>query len=103
MLYIYSTDRHFESTRDAGLDLRSGAMVEAQHSAGALGASDGARCRFGMGIRLDEAIFDPLMIPHPVIVSGGSNDANASLTNHVESVFLLLLRPGPLSFFELNP
>ena len=31
VLFIYSADRHFESTRDARIDLRSGAMVEAQH------------------------------------------------------------------------
>jgi hypothetical protein len=44
-------------------------MVEAQHSTEALEAFDGARCRFGTVIRFDEAIFDPLMIPLPVMVS----------------------------------
>ena len=45
-------------------------MVETKHPAEALEALDGARCRFGTVIRLDEAILDPLMIPLPVIVSG---------------------------------
>ena len=37
VLYIYSADRHFESMHDAQIDLRSGAMVEAQHPAEPLG------------------------------------------------------------------
>ena len=45
-------------------------MVEAQHPTEPLGAFDGARCRFGVATRLDQAIIDPLMIPLPVIVSG---------------------------------
>ncbi len=30
VLFIYSADRHFESTRDAVIDLRSGAVIEAK-------------------------------------------------------------------------
>jgi hypothetical protein len=41
-----SADRHFESTSDSQVNLRSGAMVEAQHPAEPLGAFDGARRRF---------------------------------------------------------
>ena len=37
-----SADRRFESTNDAQIDLRSGAMVEAQHPAESLGAFDEA-------------------------------------------------------------
>lgn len=33
---IYSADRHFESTSDSQINLRSGAMVEAQHPAESL-------------------------------------------------------------------
>ncbi len=43
---IYSADLDLESTRDAGIDLRYGAMVEAQHPTEPLGAFDGARRRF---------------------------------------------------------
>ena len=47
VLFIYSADRHFESTRDARINLRSGAIIEAQHPAEPLGAFDGARYGFG--------------------------------------------------------
>ncbi len=70
MLYIYSADRHFESTNDAQIDLRRGPMVEAQHPTEALGAFDGARYGFGAVPRLDQLIIDPLVIPLPMIVSG---------------------------------
>ncbi len=50
-------------------DLRSSAMVEAQHSAEPLNAFDGARCRFDLVVRLDQSIIDPLMIPLTVVVS----------------------------------
>ncbi len=62
-----SADRHFESTSDSQIDLRSGAMVEAQHPAEALGAFDGARCRFGAAGRIDQPIIDPLVIPLPMV------------------------------------
>ena len=42
-----SADLHFESTNDSQINLRSGSMIEAQHSAESLGAFDGARRRFG--------------------------------------------------------
>jgi hypothetical protein len=67
---VYSADRHFESASDALIDLRGGAMVEAQHPPEPLVAFDGARCRFGTVRRLDQPIIDPLMIPLPVIVNG---------------------------------
>jgi hypothetical protein len=70
VLFIYSADLDLESTRDAGIDLRSGAMIETKHSTKPLGAFDGARRRFDAVTRLDQPIIDPLMIPLPMIVSG---------------------------------
>jgi hypothetical protein len=43
LLSVYSTDRHFESTSDARIDLRCGSTVETQHPADPLDAFDGAR------------------------------------------------------------
>lgn len=37
MLFTYWADRHFESTSDSRIDLRSSAMVEAQHPAEPIG------------------------------------------------------------------
>ena len=45
-------------------------MIETKHPAEPLGTLDGARCGFGVVIRLDQPVIDPLMIPLPVIVSG---------------------------------
>jgi hypothetical protein len=79
-LYIYSADRRFDSPSDSRIDLRSGAMVEAQHPAEALGALDGGRRSFAAVTRLDQSIIEPLMIPLPVIkrmVSGVTSDATS--------------------------
>ena len=65
-----SADLHFESTNDSQINLRSGSMIEAQHSAESLGAFDGARRRFGSICRLDQPIIDPLVISLPMIMSG---------------------------------
>jgi len=70
VLSIYSADLHFESKSGSQIDLRSGSMVEAQHSAESLYALDGVRHRFGTIIGLDQSIIEPLMIPLPVIVGG---------------------------------
>ena len=70
VLSIYSADRHFESMRDAQIDLRCSAMVETKHSSETLVAFDDVRRRFGAVARLDQPIIDPLVIPLPVIVSG---------------------------------
>ena len=94
---IYSADVDLESTRDAGIDLRSGAMVEAQHPAGALGAFDDARWGFGANGRLDQPIIDSLMIPLPVIVSGvlASRLSQRPLAEEDHSIETLILdRPN---------
>jgi hypothetical protein len=43
VLYIYSADLRFKSMHNAQIDLRRGAMVEAQHPTEALGAFDFAK------------------------------------------------------------
>ena len=70
VLYIYSADRHCESTNDARIDLRSGAMVETKHPTEPLDAFNGGPCRFGTVTRLDQSIIDPLVISLPMIMSG---------------------------------
>jgi hypothetical protein len=60
---------------DAQIDLRSSAMVEAQHPAEALGALDGIRRRFGLVTGFDQPIIDPLMIPRRVRIPPDSGSA----------------------------
>ena len=93
VLFIYSADLDLESTRDAVIDLRSGAMVEAQHPAEALGAFDDARWGFGANGRLDQPIIDPLMISLPVIVSGvlASRFSQRPLAEEDHSIETLIL------------
>ncbi len=66
-MFIYSADRHFESTRDARIDLRRGAMVEAQHPTEALGAPDRGGFRFGAVTGLDQPIVDPVMSRNSIV------------------------------------
>lgn len=70
MLSKDSADLHFESTSDAGIDLRCGSMVETKHPAESLGVLDGVRRRFGTVVLLDPPIIDPLVIPLLMIVRG---------------------------------
>jgi len=62
-----SADLLFESMSGSQVDLRSSAMVEAQHPAEALGALDGARCRFGAVARLDQPIISSYSTARPSV------------------------------------